>query len=124
MTARTPTSFDVVAGPDVAVVEARGELDTSSVGSFRTALESAAATGAPLVVVDLEHVSFLDSAGLSVVFGVQRQLPVGQRLVLGNVPQRMLRTMRLASVTSVVELHPEGEPQPWRDGQDAGTEAT
>ncbi len=115
MTAREATSFDVVEGEQAAVVEAHGELDTSSVGSFRAALEAAARTGAPLVVVDLGHVSFLDSAGLAVIFGAQRTLPVGQRLVLGNVPARMLRTMRLASVTSVVDLHPQGEPQPWQD---------
>jgi anti-anti-sigma factor len=115
MTAREVTSFDVRQGPVVAVVEAHGELDTSSVGAFRTALETAAASGTPLVVVDLEHVSFLDSAGLSVIFGVQRQLPLEQRLVLGNVPQRMLRTLRLASVTSVVDVHPSGETQPWRE---------
>lgn len=115
MTARESTSFENVTIEGAAVVQAHGELDTSSVSSFRAALQAAAATGLPQVVVDLEHVSFLDSAGLSVIFGVQRQLPVSQRLVLGNVPQRMLRTLRLASVTSVVEVHPSGEPQPWRD---------
>ena len=118
MTAREVTSFSISQGGRVTVVEAHGELDTSSVGAFRAALESAASTGAPVVVVDLEHVSFLDSAGLAVIFGVQRQLPVEQRLVLGNVPQRMLRTLRLASVTSVVEVHPQGEAQPWRDTAD------
>ena len=115
MTAREVTSFDVVPGQPATVVQAHGELDTSSVGAFRAALETAAGAGTPLVVVDLAHVSFLDSAGLAVIFGAQRQLPVEQRLVLGNVPQRMLRTLRLASVTSVVEVHPEGEPQPWQD---------
>ncbi len=115
MTAREATSFEVVEGETTSVVEAHGELDTSSVGAFRAALETAARGGAPTVVVDLAHVSFLDSAGLAVIFGVQRTLPVSQRLVLGNVPSRMLRTLRLASVTRVVEVHPYGEPQPWQD---------
>jgi anti-sigma B factor antagonist len=119
MTAREITSFDVVEGTRAAVVEARGELDASSAGAFRVAIERAAQSGRPLVVVDLERVSFLDSAGLSVIFGVQRQLPVDQRMVLGNVPQRMLRTLRLASVTSVVDVHPADEPQPWQE-QPAG----
>lgn len=114
MTAREATSFDVVEGKQATVVEAHGELDTSSVGAFRSALEAAVGTGRPVVVVDLDHVSFLDSAGLAVIFGMQRTLPVTQRLVLGNVPARMLRTLRLASVTSLVEVHPQGEPQPWR----------
>jgi anti-sigma B factor antagonist len=115
MTARESTAFTTRLLEGAVVVEAHGELDTSSVSAFRTALQEAAATGRPLVVVDLEHVAFIDSAGLSVVFGVQRQLPVDQRLVLGNVPARMLRTLRLASVTSVLEVHAADGPQPWRD---------
>ena len=115
MTGREATSFRVSEGGQTTVVEAHGELDTSSVGTFRSALEAAARVGTPLVVVDLGHVSFLDSAGLSVIFALQRSLPVEQRLALGNVPQRMLRTLRLASVTSVVDVHPQGEPQPWQD---------
>jgi anti-anti-sigma factor len=113
MTAREATSFHLVTGPEVAVVEARGELDVSSSPAFRRTLEAAVATGCPLVVVDLAAVSLLDSAGLAVVFGVSRDLPVDQRLVLGNVPQRMMRVLRLAAVGAVVDVHPQGEPQPW-----------
>ncbi len=115
MTARESTSFTTRLLAGAAVVQAHGELDTASVGAFRAALREAADTGRPLVVVDLAHVAFLDSAGLSVMFGVQRQLPVDQRLVLGNVPARMLRTLRLASVTSVLEVHAADGPQPWQD---------
>lgn len=97
------------------MVRATGEVDAASSSALRAALQRAVATGRPLVVVDLAEVTFLDSSGLSVVFGVQRELPVDQQLVLGNVPTRMLRTMRLAAVPSVVTIHPEGEPQPWSD---------
>lgn len=113
MTARGATSFAVDDTGQAGVVRATGEVDAASSASFRNALERAVATGRPLVVVDLAQVSFLDSAGLSVVFGVQRELPVDRQLVLGNVPARMLRTLRLAAVPSVVTVHPEGEPQPW-----------
>lgn len=115
MTARELTSFRTHVRGSAAVVEARGELDAASAAPFRGALQSAVDTGRPLLVVDLAHVSFLDSAGLGVIFGVQRQLPVAQRLVLGNVPDKMLRTLRLAAVGSIVEFHPAGEEQPWLD---------
>lgn len=118
MNAREGTSFSTTLVDGAAVVEARGDLDATSSRPFRAALDAAAQTGRPLVVVDLAHVSFLDSAGLSVVFAVQRQLPVSQRLALGNVPRRMLRTLRLAAVGSVVELYPEGDDQPWQRGGD------
>lgn len=113
MTPRETTSFSVDVLDDVAVVHARGELDSASSGAFRTALQAASASGRPLVVVDLEHVSFLDSAGLAVVFAGHRHLAAGQRMALGHVPDRMLRTLRLAAVGSVVDVHPRGEPQPW-----------
>ena len=119
MTVRGVTSFTSTTGARSVVVEATGELDTTSVAAFREALEAAVRADLPLVVVDLGRVTFLDSAGLSVVFGVQRTMPPPQRLVLGNVPQRMLRTLRLAGVVAVVEVHPQGEPQPWRDADPA-----
>jgi anti-sigma B factor antagonist len=115
MTARAATSFSVEDTGRAAVVRATGEVDTASATAFRAALERAVGTGRPLVVVDLAAVSFLDSAGLSVVFGVQRELPVDRQLVLGNVPTRMLRTLRLDAVPSVVTVHPQGEPQPWAE---------
>lgn len=116
MTARAATSFSVDETPRAAVVRATGEVDAASSAAFRAALERAVDTGRPLVVVDLADVSFLDSAGLSVVFGVQRELTVDRQLALGNVPSRMLRTLRLAAVPSVVTVHAQGEPQPWADG--------
>jgi len=120
MTAREATSFSQAMYEGAVVVEAHGELDVTSAPSFRAALQRAVETGVALVVVDLEHVSFLDSAGLAVVFGTQRQLPVSQRMVLANVPDRMRRMLRLAAVDAVVEVHAPGEPQPWRSGGGPG----
>jgi anti-anti-sigma factor len=117
MTAREHTSFGRALYPDAAVVEAHGELDVVAAPAFRSALADAVATGRRLVVVDMAHVQFIDSAGLSVVFAAQRALPVSQRLVLAGVPDRMRRMLRLAAVESVVEVHGPGEPQPWREGE-------
>lgn len=115
MTGAGATSFTVDETGRAAVVRATGEIDVATSGAFRAALDRAVQTGRSLVVVDLADVSFLDSAGLSVVFAVQRELPVDRSVALGNVPTRMLRTLRLASVASVVAVHPEQEPQPWAD---------
>jgi anti-sigma B factor antagonist len=115
MSPREATSFRTVVGAGAVVVEAAGELDAASSGRFRTVLAEAVDAGKDVVVVDLSRVSFLDSAGLSVIFAAQRRLPAEQRLVLGEVPTRMLRTLRLAAVGAVVDLCPEGEEQPWRE---------
>lgn len=115
MSPREATSLRTVLTTGAAVVEATGELDAASAGRLRVALAEAADSGRPVVVLDLSRVSFLDSAGLSVVFLTQRRLPAGQRLVLGEVPPRIVRTLRLAAVGSVVEMCPQGEEQPWRE---------
>jgi anti-sigma B factor antagonist len=114
MSAQT-TSFTQAQHAAAAVVHAHGELDVAGAPAFRQALQEAIATGLPHVVVDLADVTFLDSAGLAVVFGTQRTLPVSQRMVMVNVPDRMRRVLRLAAVESVVEVHGPGEPQPWLD---------
>ena len=115
MTADEATSFTQQLHEDSVVVQALGELDVGGAAAFRRALEDAVATGRPVVVVDFAKVDFLDSAGLAVVFGAQRRLPVSQRIVLVNVPDRMRRVLRLAAVESVVEVHGPGDPQPWLD---------
>ena len=115
MTPHHTTSFTQAVHDRAVVVHAQGELDVSGAPAFRQALQEAVESGRPQVVVDLGEVTFLDSAGLSVVFGTQRMLPVSQRLILTNVPERMRRMLRLAAVESVVEVHGPGEPQPWLD---------
>jgi anti-anti-sigma factor len=122
MTARESTSFTQVLHPRAVVVEAHGELDVVSAPAFRAAVADAVATGLPLVVLDLAHVQFVDSAGLAVVFGAQRTLPVSQHLTLANVPDRMRRMLRLAGVDAVVEVHGPGEPQPWAEEGERGPE--
>jgi anti-sigma B factor antagonist len=113
MTAHQTTSFTQAVHDQAVVVHAHGELDVSGAPAFRQALQEAVQSGRPQVVVDLAEVTFLDSAGLAVVFGAQRMLPVTQRMVLANVPDRMRRMLRLAAVESVVEVHGPGDPQPW-----------
>ncbi len=115
MTAREATSFTQEVRGGAVVVQAHGELDVASAPAFRAAVQRAVEVDRPLVVIDLAHVSFLDSAGLAVVFGAQRLLPVSQRMLLANVPDRMRRMLRLAAVDAVVDVHAPGEPEPWLD---------
>jgi anti-sigma B factor antagonist len=55
-----------------AVVTLAGELDIISVAGLREELFALAASGRPLVA-DLDGVTFLDSAGLSVLVGAARR---------------------------------------------------
>lgn len=115
MTDRSVTSFETVEHPAAVVVTVRGDVDVSTAREFRSALTAAAGTGRRRIVVDLGDVAFLDSAGLAVVFGLRRVLPAEQEVALANVRPRMLRLLRTAAVTSVVEVHAEDQPWPWPD---------
>ncbi|WP_298460525.1 STAS domain-containing protein [uncultured Cellulomonas sp.] len=115
MTAREATSFSQSLHAGAVVVEAHGELDVATAPAFRTAVRNAVDTGRALVVVDLGHVSFLDSAALSVLFAAQRGLPLTQRITLVEVPERMRRMLRVSGVDAVVDVHGPGAPRPWLD---------
>ena len=49
-----------------------GDIDISTVGGLREALLRLADTG-PTLIVDLNHVTFIDSAGLGALIGAYRQ---------------------------------------------------
>ena len=101
--------------PGAVVIRPAGDLDATAGPGFRRQVEQAANTGAPLVVVDMTLVDFLDSAGLAALFGANRLLLDGQRLALANVPRRMHRVLQLTAVTTLMDVHEQGEPWPWPD---------
>jgi anti-sigma B factor antagonist len=65
-------SFAVRRERGVVIAEVTGDLDISTVGGLRERLLGLAGTGQPLIV-DLNRVSFIDSAGLGVLVAVFRR---------------------------------------------------
>ena len=57
---------------DYAIVTAAGEIDISTVTGLRERLSELAASGRPLVV-DLDQVTFIDSAGLAALVGAAKR---------------------------------------------------
>jgi anti-sigma B factor antagonist len=108
-------------GPDVqereheVVVRLHGDIDRATAPGLRQALEEALAAGRPLVLIDMTDVSYIDSAGLSVLVGSRRQLAEGQQLALCNVPARMQRVLRVTAFDHLLDVHSAGEPWPWPD---------
>lgn len=104
--------------PNWAMVRARGELDRSSEPEFRQVLEEAMASGAAVLLVDLSEISFLDSAGLSVLVGAKRRLDLDRDLRLCHVPRRVMRSMEVAGITKLLPVQATGDPWPWSDVAD------
>jgi anti-anti-sigma factor len=56
--------IDIVEHDDLVVVAVEGEVDLSAAALFEESLAIADATDAATIVVDLDRVSFMDSAGV------------------------------------------------------------
>lgn len=59
---------------DAPLLEARGDIDHGNCASLDTALTAVLDAGHTAVLIDLEHVSYIDSAGLSILLSGVRRL--------------------------------------------------
>jgi anti-sigma B factor antagonist len=95
-------------GSDVAVVAVHGELDVEGATELRAAL-IAAIDEQPghHVVVDLEGIEFIDSAGLGVLLaGRERARGADGDLTLVATGQNVVKLLELTGLTRVFEIHP------------------
>src|ERR1700728_2845678 len=96
--------FDVVASeqPGVAVLAARGEIDVASAPEFQAALSGLIQQGPEILVVDTSEVSFIDSTGLGVLIGAEKQMRNdGRRLRLVVTQPQISRLLALTGLNEV-----------------------
>ena len=82
-----------------------GRLDVVTVADVRLALHEAVDTGTGDLLVDLGAVDAIDASGLGVLVGAHR---VGRRMVLRNVPDRVLRLLALTRLNRVLHIEAAG----------------
>ncbi len=94
-------------GEGVAVVAVRGEIDLEGAPELRLALiEAIDENPGRRVVVDLEGVDFLDSAGLGVlVGGLKRARSNDGDLALVATGRSVLKVLELTGLTRVFAIH-------------------
>ena len=95
-------------GGEVPVLAVHGQLDFDSAPNLRLALvEAIDENPEQRVVVDLEGVDFIDSAGLGVlVGGLKRARSYHGQLVLVATGRSVIRVLELTGLTRVFEIHP------------------
>ncbi|MEV4055272.1 STAS domain-containing protein [Amycolatopsis sp. NPDC049688] len=96
------TGLTLVSGPDDdgdRVLAVRGEIDMSNAAEFGAALDRELAAG-PAVTVDLTGVTYLDSAGVAVLF--DRAGENDLRLLAPRLLDRVLRVSGLTQVAKVM----------------------
>ena len=100
-------SFPVSVRDGQAVVTTPEEIDISNAGLLREALRVAAATGQPVIVVDMSGTEFCDSTGLNVLvrgLGQAEQAGGELRLVMGGTGvQRVLTVTGVAGMFRIYE---------------------
>ena len=87
-----------------AIVAVAGEVDIATVARLRESLFELAASGRPLVV-DLDQVAFIDSAGLAALVGAARRAAAhGASLQAVCARPRIRQLFRLTGLDSQVPL--------------------
>lgn len=93
------------------VVEAKGEVDSSTAGNLNAqlhaALQQAATEAARLLIIDLEAVSYFGSAGLNAVLDCHRRgLKTGTSVRLVAENGVVVRPIQVTNLDSVLDLYP------------------
>jgi anti-anti-sigma factor len=89
------------------VVRAHGEIDMATGAAFRAALIAGLDRHPPLLVVDLDGVSFLDACGLGVLVGAaNRAARVGIQVTVIGARPNVYRLFDLTRLVDRFDLHP------------------
>src|ERR687892_23485 len=102
--AAEPREFgvDVAASGDATVVSIRGEVDLYTAPKLREQLDEAVTGDAPKVVVDLGQLDFIDSTGLGVLVGAQKQArAAGGDVTLRNPNRSTQKILEIAGLTEL-----------------------
>jgi anti-sigma B factor antagonist len=90
--------------PGYVIVTVKGEVDIATVGKLREQLFELAASGQPLIV-DLEQVSFIDSAGLAALVGTAKRAAAhGSSLQVVCARPQTRQLFRLTGLDSQIPL--------------------
>jgi len=85
-----------------------GELDLDTAPALLTAVVKQLDTGATDVVVDLTHLSFIDSSGLGTLVGSWRRATnAGARLVVANPNEDVRSTLEITGLDQILPITPE-----------------
>lgn len=94
----------------VAVARVTGRLDFASAPTARDQFAAAIADGQRKLIVELNKVEFVDSAGLgSLIGGMRRARQAGGDLRIANPNEQVRTLLSLTSLDQVLKVHPTVE---------------
>ena len=111
---RTGFNALAVSGDRNVVVHLQGELDMSTVDHLRQVLDGAMTNDVDTLVLDLTHLTFIDSTGIGVLVSASRRAQRhGRSFVVRHPGRAVLKTLRLTGVDRQLmpmsSEHPAGQ---------------
>ena len=89
----------------VLTLSGRLVLGPESIG-LRTTIDSLLSSGAARIVVGLEHVNSVDSAGIGALIEIQRKTKAkGGRLILANLGPKLRQALEIARLLPIFETY-------------------
>lgn len=104
--------IDIVERDGVVVVVVQGEVDLYVAPKFEESLARAGASRAPSIVVDLDRVDFMDSAGVHVLLQFWNSCRIGTHLALTPGSPQVRRLLEVTGVRRYLPLAPSPGLQP------------
>lgn len=91
----------------VSVLTVSGEFDADDIDAFGKVVEAKAERGAKHLLIDCEHLEFIDSAALEALLDVQERLGRdGGQLRLIRPDDTVRTILRLTELEAALEAHP------------------
>ena len=88
------------------VIKIKGRIDSSTAPKFAEEVNEIVEAGRFRVVMDMEELDFISSAGLRVLIGTQKTCKRYNRgeVVLANVPETIMASLELAGFTPLFKI--------------------
>jgi anti-sigma B factor antagonist len=111
--ATRPFAVEVTQVEGRSVVALAGELDLATAPELRERLGLISEAGENEVTLDLTHLDFVDSTGLSVfVMAFNRAQAAGGSMLIANPSLAVMRIFEITGLTSIFTIAIDGEPVP------------
>jgi anti-anti-sigma factor len=105
VTADKHLRIDLRSEQDRVVLALHGELDLVGAPLLQSEIENAAVEAAPLIVLDLEDLEFIDSSGLRVILSAhERARERGQAFALTRGSHQVQRLLSIAGVSGHLQI--------------------
>lgn len=91
----------------VMIIRLEGELDLQGANAFREKVDAALeASGVKQVLLNLEHVAFIDSSGLGVILGrYKRVSTLGGQIAVAHVQPQVARILELSGLLRIMSQY-------------------